>query len=327
MGFRIFLTGSGIAPAARAHLTERDCTLMTGDPKDGPDDLARKLAEFRPHALIVRQGKVTDAVQAAAPDLAVICKHGVGTDGIDIAAATRRGIPVFYTPRANYESAAEHTLGLMLALVRRIPEDDRRIRGGVFDKKAYDGLELLGKTLGLVGFGQIGRRVAALVAPFQMSVLAYHPSQTAEPLPVYIRKVDGIETIFRNADIVSLHCPLTADTRRMVNAESIGRMKEGAHLVNTARGELIDEPALAAALRTGRIRGAALDVFETEPPPADHPLFGLDNVIVTTHVAGVSDNSFINMGMDSARHVLAVLNQEDVDERALKNPSVRGGRR
>jgi D-3-phosphoglycerate dehydrogenase len=326
MGFRIFLTGSGVAPAARAYLTERDCTLMTGDPKDGPEDLIRKLAEFKPHALIVRQGQITDAVQGAAPDLAVICKHGVGTDNIDVDAATRRGIPVFYTPRANFESAAEHTLGLLLALVRRIPEHDRRIRGGVFDKKAYDGLELLGKTLGLVGFGQIGRRVAQLVAPFRMSVLAYHPSRTAEALPDYIRKVGSVEDIFRDADIVSLHCPLTDTTRTLINTDSISRMRNGVHLINTARGELIDEAALVSALKAGRIRGAALDVFATEPPPADHPLFGLDNVIVTTHVAGVSDNSSINMGMDSARNVLAVLNGEDLDRMALKNPAVLSGR-
>jgi D-3-phosphoglycerate dehydrogenase len=327
MGYRIFLTGSGIVPAARAYLTERDCILMTGDPKDGPDDLVRKLGEFRPHALIVRQGQITDAVQAAAPDLAVICKHGVGTDNIDIDAATRRGIPVCYTPRANFESAAEHTLGLMLALVRRIPEHDRRIRGGVFDKKTYDGLELLGKTLGLVGFGQIGRRVAELVAPFRMTVLAYHPSRTAEPLPDYIRKVGSTDDVFRGADIVSLHCPLTDTTRNLVNAESIGRMRDGVHIVNTARGELVDEAALASALRTGRVRGAALDVFATEPPPADHPLCGLENVIVTTHIAGVSDNSSLNMGMESARNVLAVLRGEAVDQRALKNPAALARRR
>jgi D-3-phosphoglycerate dehydrogenase len=326
MTYRVFLTGSGIVPAARAYLTERGCTLMTGDPKDGPDDLIRKLAEFRPHALIVRQGQITDAVQDAAPDLAVICKHGVGTDNIDVAAATRRGIPVFYTPRANFESAAEHTVGLILALVRRIAEHDRRIRAGVFDKKAFDGLELLGKTLGLVGFGQIGRRVAQLVAPFRMSVLAYHPSNTAEPLPDYLRKVGSVEEILAGADIVSLHCPLTDTTRQLINADSLARMRPGAHLVNTARGELIDEEALVSALAAGRLRGAALDVFAAEPPPADHPLFGLEHVIVTTHVAGVSDNSSVNMGMDSARTVLAVLNREEPDRLALKNPAALNAR-
>lgn len=322
MAHRIFLTGSGIAPVAQAYLRDRGCTLVTGEPADSPDDLVRKLSGFDPHALIVRQGKITDAVQAAAPSLAVICKHGVGTDNIDIAAATKRGIPVFYTPRANFESAAEHTLALMLSLVRRIPAHDRRIRSGVFDKKGYDGLELLGKTLGLIGFGQIGRRVAELVAPFRMQVRVYHPSKSGESLPDYIKKVDSPEAVLAEADIISLHCPLTEKTRNLINADTIARMKAGVHLINTARGGLIDEAALEAALRDGRIRGAALDVFETEPPATDHPLFALENVIVTTHVAGVSDNSSINMGMDSAKNVLAVLEDGEIDRMSLKNPEV-----
>lgn len=322
MGYRIFLTGSGIAPAASSYLVEHDCTLMTGDPKDRPDDLVRKLRDFGPHALIVRQGQITAAVQEAAPELAVICKHGVGTDGIDIDTATRRGIPVLYTPRANFESTAEHTVALLLALIRRIPQDDRRIRGGVFDKRAFDGLELLGKTLGLIGWGQIARRVAELVAPFRMQVVVYHPSRTPEALPDHVRKVETVDDLFRDADVISLHCSLTEATRHLVNADAIGRMKEGVHLVNTARGDLIDENALVQALTTGRVRAAALDVFATEPPPPDHPLFGLENVIVTTHVAGVSDNSSINMGMESARNVLAVLRGEDVDPVAVKNPEV-----
>lgn len=322
MSYRVFLTGSGIAADASHYLTQHGCTLMTGTPDDRPEDLVRKLGRFRPDALIVRQGRITEAVQAAAPDLKIICKHGVGTDNIDIEAATRRGIPVLYTPGANTESVAEHTLALIFSLARGIPIHDRLVRRGTFDKNAYAGRELLGKTLGLVGFGRIGRRVAELAAPLGMAVLVYHPSRKNGALPERVREAQTIDDVMRNSDIISLHCPLTEQTRNLVNRDSIQRMKPGVYLVNTARGGLINETDLVAALQQGHVRGAALDVFEHEPLAQDSPLVGLDNVILTPHVAGVSDNSAVNMGLESARHVLAVLGGGKVDPSAVKNPEV-----
>lgn len=319
MSYRIFITGSGIAKEAQQLLREENCTFETGDPKDTPADIARKLREFDPHGLIVRQGKINAEVQDAAKSLKVICKHGVGTDNIDVAAATRRGIPVMFTPLANYESVAEHTLALIFALLRRIPLEDKRIRSGVFDKKNYNGQEISGKTLGIIGFGHIGRRLAELAAPFKMEVLVYHPSCTREALPPYISKVKKVEEIFPGADIISLHCPLTPETRGMINRNTIAQMKQGVYIINTARGGIVNEDDLFRALQERRVGGAALDVFEEEPPAADHPLLQLDNAIFTTHVAGASDNSLKNMGVDSVKNVLAVLKGEPPDPESLVN--------
>lgn len=323
MGYRIFVTGSGIVEEARKLLLKEDCIIETGDPKDTPADLVRKLKDFNPDGLIVRQGKITAEVQNAAPQLKVICKHGVGMDNIDAANAAQRGIPVMFTPFANFESAAEHTLALLLSLARRIPQEDQRIRGGVFDKKKYEGLELFEKTLGLIGFGKIGRRFAELIAPFKMNVLVYHPSSTEEPLPDYISKVKHVNDLFPLADIISLHCPLTPKTKGMINKQTIASMKKGVYIINTARGGLVHEDDLVQALQEGQIAGAALDVFEEEPPPAHHPLFKLENVIVTTHVAGMSDNSVKNMGIESAKNVLAVLKGEKLNREALWNPGTK----
>jgi len=325
MPFRIFITGSGLAEVAQQRLRQENCVFEQGDPADTPEDLARKLQAFNPDGLIVRQGKITEAVQAAAPNLKVICKHGVGTDGIDIDAATRRGIPVLYTPGTNAEATAEHTLALMLALLRQIPLQDRRIRSGIFDKKQYGGLELAGKTLGLIGFGAVGRRVAELVAPFKMQVLVYHPSCTDEPLPAYIRKLKSVAELLPQVDILSLHCHLTPETRNLVNRDSIARMRPGVFIINTARGALVHEGDLLDALQNDRVAGAALDVFADEPPPMDHPLFENDRVIVTAHVGGMSDNSFKNMSLAAMENVLAVLKGEPVERGSLKNfvPGVR----
>ena len=322
MNYRIFITGSGIAEEAQQRLLQENCVFEQGDPNDSPEDLARKLQAFNPDALIVRQGKITAAVQEAASNLKVICKHGVGTDNIDIEAATRRGIPVLYTPRANFEAAAEHTLALMLSLLRRIPLQNCHIRDGVFDKKQYDGLELFGKTLGIVGFGHIGRRVAELVAPFKMRILVYHPSCTAETLPPYITKVKSVQELLPQVHVLSLHCPLTPETRGLVNRHSIAQMQPGVCIINTARGGLVHEGDLIQALHDGRVGGAALDVFESEPPAADNPLFKMDRVIVTAHVAGMSDNSFKNMGLAAVENVLAVLKGKPVDRESIKNPTV-----
>jgi D-3-phosphoglycerate dehydrogenase len=324
MSFRVFVTGSGIAQQARQFLEDEGCTVEVGSPRDTPRDIEERVRAFQPEAMIVRQGKITADVQTAAPSLRVICKHGVGTDNIDIEAATLRGIPVMYTPSANYESVAEHTLALILALLRRITLEDGRVRSGIFDKAAYAGLELRGKTLAVVGFGRVGRRLAELAGPFGTRVVVHHPSRNLRMLPEHVSQVQRLEDALADADIVSLHCPLTAQTRNLINDRTIAVMKQGAYLVNTARGGVVDEAALAEGLRSGRIAGAALDVFASEPPDPANPLLAMTNVIFTTHVAGVSDNSYLNMGMESARNVLAVLRGEPVDAGSVVSREARG---
>ena len=322
MSYRIFITGSGIVEEAQQLLKKEKCIFEIGDPKDGPEDIARKLRIFKPDGIIVRQGNINSEVQDAAQSLKVICKHGVGTDNIDIEAATKRGIPVMYTPLANYESTAEHTLALILSLVRRIPFEDKRIRSGVFVKKQYDGIELQGKTLGLIGFGRIGRRLAELVAPFKMNVVVYHPSCKVENLPQYISKVERVESLFTQADIISIHCQLKPETGNLINKQTIAQMKGGAYLINTARGGIVNEYDLLQALKEKRISGAALDVFEIEPPAVDNPLFKLENVILTPHIAGASDNSLMNMGIEAIKNVLTVLKGASFDIESLVNKEI-----
>ena len=327
MRYRVFITGSGIAEKARHFLEEQDCKLECGDPRDSAEDIARKVSEFRPDGLIVRQGQISELVLKASPNLAAVCKHGVGTDNIDIASATQLGISVLYTPGINSEAVAEHTLALILCLVRQIPFLDKQVRGGIFDKSHYAGQELLGKTLALVGFGRIGRRVSELAASFNMNILVYHPSHTTERLPQNIHKIQNIDELFANADILSLHCPLNESTRGMINAETISRMRRSAFIINTARGAIIDEAALLQALRNNQIAGAALDTFELEPPAPTNPLFKLDNVIFSPHVAGISDRSFQETGLAAARNILAVFRGETPDPEAWLNPDAIAGTR
>lgn len=327
MSHRIFITGTRIAEPGLQLLRDQGCAFEVGDPKDTPDDLARKLAEFNPDGLIVRQGRITGTVQAAPTRLQVICKHGEGTDNIDVEEATKRGIPVLFTPGTTTEAVAEHALGLILALVRRIPQQDRRMRSGAYEKAAYEGRELLGTTLGLVGFGRIARRLCALVAPFEMKVFVYHPSCTVEPLATHVVKVGHFEELLPQADILSLHCPLTPSTRGLVNQRTLGMMRRGACIVNTARGGIIEESHLIEAIRGGHVGGAALDVLEQEPPAEDSPLLQLENVVLTPHVASASDRSLANMGLQAAKNVLDVLGGEPVDPRCVLNPEAFGSRR
>jgi len=322
MSYRIFITGSGIAEEAMQLLTQANCVTQVGEPADSPADLIRKLSSFDPHALIVRQGQITAEVQKAAKSLQVICKHGVGTDNIDVEAATRLGIPAMFTPGQNFEAVAEHTLALILALARRIPFQDQQIRNGIFDKRGYNGIELRGKTIGLIGYGRIGRRLAELLSPFNMNILVYHPSCADETMPAHISKVQRVEDLYPQADIISLHCPLTDATRGLINSAAIAQMKPTTLVINTARGAIVNESDLVAALETKRIAGAALDCFEQEPPAPDNPLFQLDNVIMTTHTAGMSDQSTRNVGVAAATNVLAILQGQQPDTRSILNKAI-----
>lgn len=322
MRYRIFMTGSGIAEEAQQFLRENDCELATGEPQDSPEVIAEKLAQFEPHALIVRQGKILPNVQSASTNLKVICKHGVGLDNIDIEAASQLGIPVMFTPGANFEAVAEHTLALILAATRKIPQENQRVKNGIFDKKQYGGLELKGKTLGIVGYGSIAKQLIALLAPFKLNVLMYRRSAQEEDLPAYVRQAKTMDEVLFESDIISLHCPLTAETTGLINKESINKMKSGVYIINTARGAIINEADLVKALKTGRIAGAALDTLEVEPPAVDNPLYELENVILSPHIAGSSDHSAKNMGLGAAMNVLSVLRGEAINMTAVKNPEV-----
>ncbi|MCF6269787.1 MAG: hydroxyacid dehydrogenase [Melioribacteraceae bacterium] len=279
-----------------------------------------KIIDYQPHGIIVRSGKVTREAITYCKNLKIISKHGVGVDNIDVKAATEMGIPVTNTPKANFESVAELTVGFIYALARSIPLEDKRVKNGIWDKKKYPGVHISGKTLGLIGFGRIGVRVAELVNSLNLNIIIYDPFLKIENLPDATTLSSNIDELLSLSDFVSLHCPLTTENKHLINKEKLALMKPTAFLINTARGGLIDETELAKALEDGKLSGAAIDAFEQEPPNPDNPLFKLDNVIASTHVGGASDKSFINMGTGAVANLLKGLASEKPDRDCWINP-------
>jgi D-3-phosphoglycerate dehydrogenase len=272
---------------------------------------AEELLELIPgvDGFIAGLDAITREVMQAAGRLKIIARYGVGVDNVDLEAARERGIVVTNTPGANSVSVAELTVGLLFALLRTIPEAAATTRAGEWPR--MQGLTLAGKVVGLIGFGAIGKEVARRLGGFQCTLLACDPAADraqAEALGVQIRPH---EEIIREADILSLHLPLLPETREMVNADFLGRMKPGAFLINTARGELVDEGALVAALASGHLRGAALDVFSQEPPDGQNPLLAMPQVIVTPHIGSHTDGAANAMGWMALRDLLAVLRGEE----------------
>jgi D-3-phosphoglycerate dehydrogenase / 2-oxoglutarate reductase len=257
-------------------------------------------------ALIIRSASKLDAeALAATTKLKIIARAGVGVDNVDIADATKRGIVVVNTPDGNTVSTAEMAFGLMLALARSIPQAHATLLAGKWDRKSFSGLELRGKTLGIVGFGRIGRAIAKRALAFEMTVIAADPYVTsAGDLPVELVDLD---VLYARADFITLHAVLTGETRGMINAATFTRMKRGVRIINAARGALINEADLAAALQSGQVAGAALDVYTNEPPEAGNPLIGLPNVVHTPHLAASTEDAQIVVAVDAAKLVVDAL--------------------
>lgn len=273
----------------------------------GNDELRAML--YAADAVIVRLFQVTRADLDQPNQLKVIAKHGVGVDNIAVGAASEKGIPVVYTPAANSNAVAEHTIALMLALARRIEPAAQAVRQGRFgDRTQYGGVELAGKTLGVVGLGRIGARVAEMAAlGLAMKVAVYDPFVKALPPGKPFTLAESIAELFLIADFLTFHVPLTPETRHLIGEERIPLLKPGCRIINTSRGAVIDEAALVRALGDGRIAGAALDVFENEPVPADHPLCSAPNVLLTPHISSSTKESLDHMAVDAAQGVLDVL--------------------
>jgi D-3-phosphoglycerate dehydrogenase len=252
----------------------------------------------------VRYGRITPKVIAASPRLRVISKHGSGIDTIDTAAAAERGIAVVAAVGANAAAVAEHTWALILACSKDVVHLDSRMRAGHWDKAVHKSLELNDRTLGLIGLGAIGRRVAQIGLAFGMRLIAHDPFVKAAPAGVEMETLDGV---LARSDVVSLHCPLTADNRGLINRETIARMRDGAILVNTARGGLVDEASVIEALRSGKLRGAGLDSFSVEPLTGAHVFQEAEHTVITPHIGGVTSDAYVSMGVAAARNVLAAL--------------------
>jgi D-3-phosphoglycerate dehydrogenase len=250
--------------------------------------------------------KVTKEMIKAGRKLKVIGRAGVGLDNIDVEAAKAAGIQVVNSPEASSISVAEHAIGLMIALLRHIPKAERSMREGKWERKNFMGNELYGKTIGLVGFGRIGREVALRAEAFGMKVLAYDPALTSEDTREYNANLVELDELLRKSDIVSLHVPALPSTKDLINPERLALMKPTAVLINTSRGHAVDEDALYAALKEKRILGAALDVYKNEPPEGS-PLLGLDNILLVPHLGANTDEAQINAGMvvvEKIKHIL-----------------------
>jgi D-3-phosphoglycerate dehydrogenase len=257
-----------------------------------------------------------------APNLLLVSTNGAGYDTVDLKACTERGILVVNQAGGNAESVAEHVLGLMLMLVKRVVETDRALRAGTLKSRAaYTGNEAFGKTIGIVGLGQVGRRVAELCGGLlRMRVLAYDPYLGADAVRARGAESVALDELLRRSDFVSINCPLTDQSRRMIGARELALMQPHAYFITTARGFIHDDAALEAALRDKKIAGAGVDVWEQEPPPADHPLMRFDNVIVTAHTAGVTKEARIRMGRFAAEQMLDALDGKPV--KRIINPQV-----
>jgi D-3-phosphoglycerate dehydrogenase len=248
-----------------------------------PDDLVRDLAGA--DALIVRSAtQVTGALLDAAPRLRVVGRAGTGVDNVDLPAASARGVLVINAAGANSVSVAEHAMGLVLALARGVAAADASMKRGAWEKKRFTGIEVRGKRLGIIGFGRIGREVAARARAFEMDVIAHDPFITQRAADAAAIPLVDLDELLARADFVTLHVPALPETRHLLNAGRLAACRKGVRIVNTARGELVDEAALADAITSGHVAGAALDVFETEPP-ADRRLIDLPQVIATPHIA------------------------------------------
>jgi D-3-phosphoglycerate dehydrogenase len=272
---------------------------------DGDSDLAEAIADC--DGIVIRSAtKLTADVLRHAQRLKVIGRAGVGVDNVDVEAATRKGIVVANAPESTVVSAAEHTLALLFALARHVPEAHAALKDGRWERSRFGGIELAGKTLGVLGFGRIGQQVARRALALEMRVVAYDPFVSRERFrELGVERVESPDDVYADADFLTLHLPLTDETRGSIGRDAIARMRPGVRIVNAARGELVDEDALADALRSGAVASAALDVFSREP--YDGPLLRLDNVVVTPHLAASTAEAQDRAGLIVAEQVVAAL--------------------
>jgi D-3-phosphoglycerate dehydrogenase len=270
-------------------------------------DLAAAIPDFA--ALIVRsQTKVTSKILNAAKKLRVVGRAGVGVDNVDVETATRRGVVVLNAPGANTISTAEHTFSLLLSLARNIARADATLKGGAWDRKNLEGVELYNKTLGIIGMGRIGSELSRRAIAFGMRVVAFDPYLSASRArSLQVELVEDLDELLPLADFISLHTPLTAETRHILNAERLPKTKRGVRIINCARGGLIDEQALADAISNGHVAGAALDVFEMEPLPADSPLRKISKLVLTPHLGASTAEAQESVGIEIAQSIRAAL--------------------
>jgi D-3-phosphoglycerate dehydrogenase/(S)-sulfolactate dehydrogenase len=313
------LVSDDLSPEAVRILSEAGLEV---DVKVGlkPDALETIIAGY--DALAVRSAtKVTARLLEKATRLKVVGRAGVGVDNVDLDAATRQGVVVMNTPGGSSVTVAELALGMILSLYRHVPAATASVKAGKWEKKRFQGREIAGKTLGVVGIGNIGSVLVSRALAMKMRVVAYDPFITPEAAAKLGASLVDLETLWREADVVSLHVPLTEQTRNLVGAATLAKMKKGAILVNCARGGIVDERALAEALASGHLGGAALDVFEKEPPAPDHPLFAQDDFVCTPHIGASTEEAQVAVAIALAEQLVAFL-RDGVVQNAVNAPGL-----
>jgi D-3-phosphoglycerate dehydrogenase len=325
MNQTVFVTAPGLAESGLQRLKEAGCRILFLTGSQDAAEIERVMADNDITAVISRTAPLSARAIAVCPALRVVSKHGVGVDNIDVEACTRRGIPVYVTPGANAQSVAELTIALLGAAARKVAWMDREIRAGRWPR-VQDGVQLAGRTLGLVGYGQVGQRVARIARAIGMEVRVFDPALLVPGSPHAaasgIIVVRSLAELLPVSQVLSLHVPLTSQTRGLIDAAALNLLPPGAILINTARGEVVDEPALVEALRSGRLHAAGLDATADEPIRSDSPLLSLPTVILTPHVGGSTAAALADMARGAANNVIGFLAGEPPDPSACVNPQV-----
>lgn len=283
-----------------------DLTVTVLEKRLSEDELVARVGEVE--AIVVRsETKITRRVMEAAPRLKVVGRAGVGVDNVDVEAATQRGVVVMNTPSGNTISTAELTFSMLLALARKIPQAHLSMKAGEWNRKAFQGMEVYNKTLAVLGMGRIGGEVAKRALAFGMKVLAYDPYLTLARAKSMQVELTELDEIFQRADFITVHMPMTDETRNMINAEAFAKMKKGVRILNCARGGIVNEPDLVEAIKSGKVGGAALDVYEAEPLAKDSPLRGLPEIIMTPHLGASTEEAQENVGIEVAEAIIDYL--------------------
>lgn len=308
MADKVLVTGPSLAPAAVKLLADAGLEPVYVAAYAKGEGLIDAVRAARPVAILSRMGRIDAAVFAAAPELRVISKHGVGVDNIDVDLASAHGVPVLVATGANAVSVAEHAMALLFAVAKRLLPLDAGLRAGRWEKPGFKGRELAGSRIGLVAFGSIARQMARYAQAFGMQVCAFDPFCPDEVFAeTGVTRIATLDELVARCEVISLHSPLTPDTRNMIDARRLALMRPDAIVINTGRGGLIDEAALAAALAEGRIAGAGLDTFAQEPPAPDHPFWSEPRLVMTPHIGGVTTAANERVGVDAAQGIVDVL--------------------
>ncbi|NIZ12647.1 hydroxyacid dehydrogenase [Phaeobacter sp. HF9A] len=320
MSKTILVTGPDLDPAAARLVAEHGYQTVHTPPYADSAVISDYLQQTGAEGIVSRMGRLDAAVMDAAPQIKVISKHGVGVDNIDIQAAAERGIPVLVATGANAVSVAEHAIALLLATVKRVLPLDAGLRAGRWEKPGFSGREIAGSTMGLMGMGAIAQATGRIAQGLGLQLVGFDPfapDSAFEELGVI--RCYSFEDMLTRSDILSLHCPLTEQTRGILNAEALARMPAGSYVINTARGGLIDEDALVAAIQSGHLAGAGLDTFAVEPPEADHPFFALPEIVLTPHIGGVTRQAGARVGVDAVRGIFQILSGQPVAPERIIN--------